>query len=193
MPAIICIKGPGGEERDKWLLDLAGEFSSQGLKVGLIRGAGAEKGLSLLGGGLRLERPFDQQPSLMELSERYGGGLDLVISSAHPEDKKVKIAYLPAGADESLTDDPGVKVVVSPAPIEKGLAWFAPQDTAKVAEFAIKNLLPKKDPAWVRVLLNGKRVPIKGFVQDIIGKSIQGMIQTLKGGEKPGRLEIFID
>jgi hypothetical protein len=86
-----------------------------------------------------------------------------------------------------------VKVLVSPAPLEAALAWFAPRDVAKAAEFVANNLLPKKEQAWVTVLLDGKRVPIKGFVQDIIGQSIKGMVGTLRGGDKKGRLEVFID
>ena len=42
------------------------------------------------------------------------------------------------------------------------------------------------------VTVNGKKVPMKGFVQDIIGQAIVGMVSTLKGVAKPKKVEVKI-
>lgn len=36
------------------------------------------------------------------------------------------------------------------------------------------------DPGYVTLHVNGKDVPIKDFVQDIIGGAIEGMVGTLR-------------
>jgi len=43
-----------------------------------------------------------------------------------------------------------------------------------------------------QVTVNGKKVPMKGFVQDIIGQAIVGMVSTLKGVAKPKKVEVKI-
>ena len=194
MPSIICIKGPQNAGLDNWLSGLHKELCARGMKVGLILpGAGTGRGMVLNTGGLILQRPFDDEPGLMELSERYMAGLDLVISCAHPGDKKVKIAFIPDAACEALADDPGVKAVVSPAPLEHPAAWFAPEDVSGLAAFITDSLTPKREPARVRVLIDGKRLPIKDFIQDILANTNRGMLNSLRGGDKKGKLEIYID
>jgi hypothetical protein len=44
----------------------------------------------------------------------------------------------------------------------------------------------------VQVKANGKAIPIKGFVQDIIGLSILGMLSSLKGVDNPKSIQIEI-
>jgi len=34
-------------------------------------------------------------------------------------------------------------------------------------------------PDYVKITIDGKEIPIKDFVQDIIGQGIEGMIKTL--------------
>lgn len=44
----------------------------------------------------------------------------------------------------------------------------------------------------VQVKINGKIVPIKGFVQDFIGFAILGMLQSLRDIPEPQEVEIKI-
>jgi hypothetical protein len=43
-----------------------------------------------------------------------------------------------------------------------------------------------------QVIVNGKKVPMKGFVQDIVGQAVVGMLSTLKGVAKPKKIEVKI-
>lgn len=44
----------------------------------------------------------------------------------------------------------------------------------------------------VKLIVNGKEIPIKGFVQDFIAKTVLGMVSSLKGVEEPKRIELLI-
>lgn len=44
----------------------------------------------------------------------------------------------------------------------------------------------------VQVKVNGKLIPIKGFVQDFLGFGILGMLASLRGTENPEEVEIKI-
>ncbi len=34
-------------------------------------------------------------------------------------------------------------------------------------------------PDYVKIIIDGKEIPIKDFVQDIIGQGLEGMVKTL--------------
>ncbi|MBI4834121.1 MAG: hypothetical protein HY811_04810 [Planctomycetes bacterium] len=44
----------------------------------------------------------------------------------------------------------------------------------------------------VRVKIDGKPLPIKGFVQDFLGSGILGMLASLKGVDNPKEIQIEI-
>jgi len=50
----------------------------------------------------------------------------------------------------------------------------------------------QKKIGLVQVKVNGKLVPIKGFVQDFLGFGILGMLESLRGTENPKEVEIKI-
>jgi len=45
----------------------------------------------------------------------------------------------------------------------------------------------------VKLVVNDKDVPIKGFVQDFVSKTVLGMVSSLKGVEEPRTVELRID
>jgi len=44
----------------------------------------------------------------------------------------------------------------------------------------------------VQVKVNGKFIPLKGFVQDFISSTILGMLKSLRGTDNPKEVEIKI-
>jgi len=44
----------------------------------------------------------------------------------------------------------------------------------------------------VKLIVNGRDIPVKGFVQDFMARTVLGMISSLKGVEKPKRIELLI-
>lgn len=45
----------------------------------------------------------------------------------------------------------------------------------------------------VKLVVNGREVPIKGFVQDFIAKTVLGMVSSLKGVEEPRTVKLIIE
>lgn len=44
----------------------------------------------------------------------------------------------------------------------------------------------------VKLTVNGRGIPIKGFVQDFIARTVLGMVSSLKGVEEPKNIELLI-
>jgi hypothetical protein len=54
-------------------------------------------------------------------------------------------------------------------------------------------VVPAKERPRLRLVLDGKRIPAKEFVQDILAQTIRAMVGSLRGGDRPGRLEVYIE
>ena len=50
----------------------------------------------------------------------------------------------------------------------------------------------KRKIGAVRLKLDGKPIPMKGFVQDFVGLTIVGMLSSLKGVSDPREIELAI-
>ncbi len=200
MSYAICIVGSDEEHNQDLARELGRRLAAAGLKVGMIQAGGQPKvdqglaGEVRLGpGGMVVQSANGAPMSLEQIMGRYLPGLDLVLTLAHPDEKRAKIEVVPAGAEPVRLEDPGLKALVCPQPLEVDKPVFGPDQVEALADFVREKVMPRRQPARVRVLLEGKRLPIKDFVQDILANTIRGMVGSLRGGNKPGRLEIYIE
>lgn len=201
MPKVLAVLGSPEEGLLEFAEALAGELESRGRRVGLVQRGAVETGgptcrLVLDADGLAVRRRASETglgTGVDQLAGRYGQGLDILLTTAHPEAKRPKIEFCPPGRLPRHLDDPALRVVVCDQAEAGGKPCFAPGDLAGLADFVERELAPAGPRAHTTVLLDGRRVPIKAFVQDIIAGTIRAMIRSLKGGDRPGRLEIFID
>ena len=199
MPAIVCLAGPAGPDKSAILQKLAKEITARGVKTSVIDeqvsgpcSANNEIDTITVGnGGFSL--CLNQEPlNLIQFAERYLFDSQVVLSGAGSDEKRPKLEYCPDGRP-TLEKDAGLRGYISAKPIPGEKPSFGPGDFKEMADFIIEKLTPKKEPTRARVLIAGKNLPIKDFVQDIVASTIRAMIGSLRGGDKPGRMEIFLD
>lgn len=198
MPKVVALVGPAGEALEELALGLAVELEKKGQRVGVItrrEAAAAEPScrIDLLPGGVSSSRRTDNELSLDELAGRYGEGLDILLTLAHPEAKHPKIELCAEGQPPSLAGDSELLAVVGAADKPTDTPCFASGDAAGLAALLANKLADDEPRPHTKVVLGGLDVPIKDFVQDIVADTIRAMIATLKGGDRKGRLDIFID
>ena len=194
MPYVVCLIGPDCQEKEQILENLPQALGPNGLKTGIIKkkqnlDTAPPDRLELAEKGFVLKAQAKEK-TLPQLLEAFFSEHDLVLTTAHDQAKKAKLELVLSG---NPGQDPGVRAYISEKPIDSGKPTFSPTDLAGLAEFVAKEVMPEKEPARVRILLSGERIPIKGFVQDIIANAIRAMVASLRSGDKPGRLEVFID
>lgn len=199
MAYAICVAGPAGEDKTEFMQQLAAALEARGLKTGLLsraenEGAAAfwSASVQVAGGALSLQRSQPTDLSLEEMLGRFFYDLDLVLCQGFDEEKRAKIEWLPGGGQAQLAKDPGLRAVVSGENADTEKPLFGPNDLAGLAGYLSKEVIPQRQPPRLRVVLGGKRIPAKEFVQDILADTIRAMVGSLKGGDRPGRLEIFI-
>ncbi|MFH1033571.1 MAG: hypothetical protein V1806_03610 [Pseudomonadota bacterium] len=200
MPTVFCLAGPQSDQTTRLLHGLAAELAGRGLKVGLISHQatappppppGALWEMAVGADGMCLSQAAWQPPSLEEMLVRHAQDLDVVLSRLHQDRKVYKIEYCPAGAAPILAGDPNLKAVLSAEPLDLGLPRFTPSDLTGLADMLV-GLLPQSAPALLRVLVDGRRLPAKDFVQDIVASTIRALIGALKGGQGAKRIEIHL-
>lgn len=203
MPTVVCLAGPQTQEHLRLLTDLAELLGSRGLKVGVVcpssqdpppppppaqAAAGPVLELGPQGYCLRQTGP---PPTWDQLLARHFNETDLVLSSLHHDKKVIKIEFCPPGLAPTLLEDPNLRGLVAEEPPGPGLLCFSPQDLGGLAAF-VQGLLPPAKATQARVLADGRRLVANQFVQEIVAGTVRGLISSLKGGEKAGRLEIHL-
>jgi molybdopterin-guanine dinucleotide biosynthesis protein B len=199
MAYAICVAGAAGEDKTEFTQQLAAALEAKGVKTGLLLRALDQGAVSfwsasgqLSGGALSLQRSQQTDLSLDEVLGRYFFDLDLVLCQGFDEEKRAKVEWLPEGEQAQLAGDPGLRAVISSRTIDLDKPLFAPDDIKGLADYLINEVIPKSKQPRIRIVLGGKRIPAKEFVQDILADTIRAMVGSLKGGDRPGRLEIFI-
>lgn len=199
MAYAICVAGAAGEEKTKFMQQLAAALEAKGVATGLLsraddQGAAAFWSASALlaGGALSLQRSLPADTSLDEILGRYYDELDLALCQGFDHEKRAKIEWLPGGGPSQMAGDPGLRAVIAAQGAETDKPVFGPDEVDGLVDYLIQEVIPKSDQPRIRVVLGGKRIPAKEFVQDILADTIRAMVGTLKGGDRPGRLEIFI-
>lgn len=197
MPLVLGLAGPSGAEKTAWIQTLAQALAARGLKLGLALqtplGDLPDHGLPCLEAsprGWRVSGPG--LPSLDEMVARHFAGLDLVLGDLHLDQRHLKIEFCPPGAAPTLLHDPGLRALISARPIEGKLPCFSPDDVPGLAEHLVTRVLPPPKPHRVRILADGRRIPAKDFVEDIVAATIRALVSSLKGAENAGRLEIHL-
>jgi len=94
-----------------------------------------------------------------------------------------------------LTTDPGLLIAVTgDRPADLGDAPFVPAEgTARLADLIVERVGRPADPPHVVLKVDGRKVPIKFFVRNIIDQTVRGLVSALKGGENAKKIELVLD
>lgn len=198
MPSLIVLAGPAGADKNAWMQQLASALTARGRRVMLVTAASAETPppppgaaawLELGAQGYQLRCPAAQAPSLDEVLLRHLEGFDLALSELAPSFAAPILEWLPSGSAPGLAGDPNLKAVVGLDAGVPGTPVLAPDQMDQATELILA-LTAEPEPRAARLLVNGRRVYIKDFVQDFLAGAVRGMVETLKGGERDGRIEL---
>jgi molybdopterin-guanine dinucleotide biosynthesis protein B len=119
---------------------------------------------------------------------------DLVLTEGFKKQPFPKIALLSEGQEKKLlTEVKGVVLAtVGPRPFRDDLPHFQPGEAGRIVEMLEQRFLKELREPRIRVWLDGERVPMKDFVQDIVIQGIMGMLGTLKGFIPSRRVDISL-
>jgi len=215
MIPVIAFVGPSGSGKTTLIEKTIKELSSRNLRVGTIKhhlkaldvdregkdswrhkAAGARAVAIVTPTGLAAIRSEDKEPDLIEIAERYFFDVDVVLAEGYKSADVPSIVVTREEKRKEL-DLSAIRkpvAVVADYEFDSGaLPTFGLEDASAVAEFIAEKFLHPRSSRKVNLFVNGKTVPMKHFVRDIVEKTIRGLISTFRGTQNARKITILID
>jgi len=140
-------------------------------------------------------RDVEKDLTLAELREKLIQDVDLILSEGFKKDVQPKIEIFRKEKHQELlcTKEDNLAAIVSDKEFNVGVPCFSLDDAKGVADFIEKKFLKAKKEEGITLKVDGRSVSLKPFIRDFLSGSIKGMVDSLKGCEKPKKIEITIE
>ncbi|MBS3907870.1 MAG: molybdopterin-guanine dinucleotide biosynthesis protein B [Syntrophaceae bacterium] len=142
-----------------------------------------------------LIRDVEKDLRLDEIRDKLVQDVDLILSEGYKKDVQPKIEIFRTEKHKELlcTKEDNLTAIVSDKEFDVGVSCFFLDDIKGVTDFIEKRFLKSKGEEEITLKVDGRNVPLKPFIRDFLLGSIKGMIRSLKGCEKPKKIEIQIE
>ena len=213
MIPIVCIVGASDSGKTTFLEKLIPELSQRGYRIGTVkhdahgfemdregkdtwkhRKAGAQTIAISSPVQIASIRTVEAEMDLGEIAGRYFWQEDLLITEGYKRShypkievfRKVVEAAPICGASDNLI------AMVTDDAVDVEVPVFRFSQVSGVADFIEERFLKNRRKRRILVNLDGRRLPLKDFVEDFVAGGIVGMLSTLRGGKSPKKIDIFI-
>lgn len=131
---------------------------------------------------------------LLTMAHRFFPDVDLVIGEGFKNAEDVdKIEVAGGKSSQNLRDLVSGVIAVITSEAVAGFHLFRPDETSEIADFLENRYIIKgRQMASASLVVNGRKVPLKGFVQDCLAGTIAGFIGSLKHTEGAAEIEVSI-
>ncbi|MFA5079285.1 MAG: molybdopterin-guanine dinucleotide biosynthesis protein MobB, partial [Dehalococcoidia bacterium] len=123
---------------------------------------------------------LDHEPALEETVRLLGDGYDIILAEGFKDTRAPKIEVCPSGKTADLVCTESDLCAVIARVGKKGKKpVFGREEIAGIADYIEHDIIAAMTPD-MSLAVNGRNVPLKRFVKDIIASSILAMLGTLK-------------
>ena len=199
MLPVIAIVGKSDAGKTIIMEKLIMEFKARGYRVGAVKHAHQTVELDAPGkdtwrfsqagsdavvvsspSRITIFKNLDREPSLEEAALLLGEGYDIILAEGFKTARAPKIEVCPTGkAGDMVCSESDLCAVISDGRLSVKIPVFGRGETGKIADF-IEHEIIAAMPADMSVTVNGRNVPLKRFVKNIMASSILAMLGTLK-------------
>ena len=212
MIPIVCIVGRSGSGKTTLIERLIPELKGRGYRVAVVKHtdkdidwdqpgkdswrlakAGSDK--VILSTPRRvLANTFMGDRLTFEQSLRFvGGDYDLLVVEGFHETPLPKIeVHRRELGQELVSDKHGLMAVVTDEKLGLGAPQFAWDDAKGVVDLIVRKLLSSGDAIDVGLFVNGLPVKLSPFVVEIIARTVQGMVSSLKGVGEARDIDLWV-
>ena len=199
MVPIIAIVGKSGAGKTLIMEKLITEFKARGYCVGAVKHshqaveldapgkdtwrfsqAGSDAVVVSSPSRITIFKNLDREPSLEQTVLLLGDSYDIILADGFKTTRTPKIEVCPTGKTEDMVcSESDLRAVISDGRLSVKIPVFGRGEIVKVADF-IEHELMAAMPSDMSVMINGRNLPLKRFVKDIMASSILAMLGTLK-------------
>ncbi len=155
---------------------------------------------------LMLFRRTEESQQIDDISRTYLQSVDIILTEGYKlEDKpKIEVFRRQIGVEDGFSlpssdsllcnqKDNNLVAVASDYKFDIGIPCFGLDTYNDIADFIEQTVIQKVQPSKVSLVVNGKNIPLNGFVRSFMQKTIIGMLQSLRGmPENPETVEMRI-
>ncbi|WP_240744327.1 molybdopterin-guanine dinucleotide biosynthesis protein B [Desulfopila sp. IMCC35006] len=169
------------------------QFDTPGTDTFMHKEAGAES-VMLVAPDQMVLQTINSGLSLRTLAHRYFPDVDIVIGEGFKRAKKIPKIEVFRDLDQKLRDEvQGVIAVATNLEGIDGNYVFRLDEAAEIALFIEKRFITRKNGRETTVLLvNGNKIPIKDYIQEVLAGTVHGFVKTLKLDKEISEIELRI-
>lgn len=203
MVPVVCVVGKSDAGKTTFLEKLIPELTRRGYRVGTIKHdthgfnidqpgkdtwkhaqAGSSTVVISSPEKFAIVKRVERELTLDEIATMAGDGVDILLTEGFKRSDKPKIEISRREkSDELLCDERELVAVVTDNQFDIRTPQFGLDDAAGVADLLERRFLRRKGQEYVTLLADGKRIPIKTFVQDVFDRVVRAIVSTLHGAE----------
>ena len=142
-----------------------------------------------------LIRNVEKDWTLEEIGGKLIQDVDLILSEGYKKDVQPKIEIFRKEKHKELlcTQEDHLVAIVSNQVFEVGVPCFDLDDMKGLGDFIERTFLRKKHDGGISLKVDGRMIPLKPFITDLLGHAIRGMLTSLKGCKNAKRIDIHIE
>jgi len=158
------------------------QFDCAGTDTAQHKEAGADS-VMFVGPDQMVLQTSNKSLSLRTLAHRYFPDADIVIGEGFKNARKISKIEVTRNPDQMLRNEVhGVIAVATDIEDIAGDYIFRLSESLEIAQFIEKRLMVGKGKGHetAALLINGHKVPLKGFVQESLAGTVHGFVRSLK-------------
>jgi len=199
MVPVIAIVGKSGSGKTVIMEKLIAEFKARGYRVATIKHAhqtveldqpgkdtwrfshaGSDAAVVSSPSRISIFKNLDREPSLEETALLLGEGYDIILAEGFKTTRAPRIEVCATGkAEDMVCLEAELAAVISDEAFPLKIPRFGREQVQEIADFIEQEIIAAM-PSDMSVTVNGRKVPLKHFVKDIMASSILAMLGTLK-------------
>lgn len=211
MPPVVCVVGPDGAGKTRVIEGLARQMKARGYKVATVArsaegptlgaltrdadryiAAGSQMIVVSSPDAVTSVQRTDEEVSLDELVWLVGEEYDLVLAEGFRESGYPKIEVHESAVVALVCRRDELLALASDAHFDVDVPRFALEDAAGLADLVEAKVLPTVLEEDAALHVDGVRLPIALFVRKMVANTVIGMVQNLKGVNRPRTLRVIV-
>jgi molybdopterin-guanine dinucleotide biosynthesis protein B len=172
------------------------EMDHEGKDTYRLKAAGADAVCISSPQKIALIKDVSEEKALDVLARDFFDDFNVVLTEGYKKFPLPKIEVFRSKASSKPLCLPGELILLATdKPVEDFNAkQFSLEEVEKIANYLEKNVIEKpKAKIKARLVVNGQKVPMKSFIQELMAKTLVGMASSLKDVDDPKKIILEVE